>query len=551
MPLKPHYSVIIIGAGPTGLMLANILGCERIDTLLLERNPRTVSEPRAVSMDDETLRTIQGVGLAETVLTDVIQGFGSHYLSPSGSTFAQVQPAEREYGFPPRNAFRQPILESQLREGLRHYPHVEALFSHRLARFQQDADRADLQVIGPDGVQQSTRCDYLVACDGARSGVREQLGTTLEESGFSERWLIVDLLDTPDRFRHARVYCDPTRPAISLPGPNGTRRYEFMLHPAERDDESLREDVVRQMIGERSACDRDLKIVRKVVYAFHARVAERWREGRVFLAGDAAHLSPPFAGQGMNGGVRDALNLGWKLAAVVRGDLGPRLLESYQLERKPHARAVIEMAMRIGRFMRPTGAVQAFLMQNLIRVLNVFPPARDYVMQLKFKPKPRYSAGFIVPDGAGEALSLSGCLFVQPQVETPDGRRMPLDDALGRGFRLLMLGPLPGESLPEVPLPATLAAERFLIVPRDYNFPYPLPAGGERSLVRDCEGGIESVLRAFKPCAVLLRPDRYVAAVIPLARPESVCARLAELVKATRRPADHEVVQSQTLPEPT
>jgi len=538
MPVKPHYSVIVVGAGPTGLVLANILGVERVDALLLERNPRTVNEPRAVSIDDETLRTIQGIGLVDAVLQDVIMGCGSYYHSASGRTFAQVLPAAQEYGYPRRGAFRQPVLESQLREGLRHYPHVEALFSHHGEQFAQDADGVSLQILGPEGVKQTTRCDYLVACDGARSGVREQLGiamegSAMEGSSFSERWLIVDLLGTPDRFRHTRVYCDPKRPAISLPGPNATRRYEFMLRAGERNEDVLREDAVRQMIGARSAQDRDLQIARKVVYAYHARVAARWREGRVFLAGDAAHQSPPFVGQGMNSGVRDALNLGWKLAAVARGELGTGLLDSYQSERTPHAWALLEMATRIGRFMMPTGAIQAFLMQSLIRVLSVFPPARDYVMQMQYKPSPRLRAGFVVPDGATEAISLTGRLFVQPQVEAPDGRRMPLDDALGRGFRLLVFGPLPEDPVPDIAVPPSLAVERFQIVSRDYNFPHPLPAARARAMLRDCDGGIEAVLRPCMPCAVLLRPDRYVAAVIPLASPGSVCTRLTELVDAT------------------
>ena len=532
MPLKPHYPVVIVGAGPTGLVLANILGVEGIGTLLLERNERTVSEPRAVSIDDESLRTIQGIGLVDMVLADIIQGYGSHYFSPSGRAFARVQPAAQEFGFPRRSAFRQPILEAQLREGLRFYPHVDARFSHRLEQFDHGAEGARLSVLDSQGALQETHCDYLIACDGARSPIRERLGIAMAGSTFNERWLIVDLLGTPDRFRHTRVYCDPRRPAISLPGPHGTRRYEFMIHAGERDEDLLREEIVRRLVGERSAGDRDLQIVRKVVYAFHARVAERWRADRVFLAGDAAHLSPPFAGQGMNSGVRDALNLGWKLAAVLRGDLGPRLLDSYEQERKPHAWALIEMAIRIGHFMMPTSAVQAFLLQSLIRLLSVFPPARDYLMQMKFKPKPRYRSGFVVPDGMGENASLSGRLFVQPYVETPAGRRMPLDDALGRGFKLLVFSPSPDAPLPE--LPRALGAERVDVVPQDYNFPYPVPPQTERTLLRDCEGGIEAALRAFGPCAVLLRPDRYVAAVIPLAQPQATCNRLAALVDATR-----------------
>jgi len=533
MSLKPQYSVAIVGAGPTGLVLANILGVERVDTLLLERNERTVSEPRAVSIDDESLRTIQGIGLADVVLGDIVQGYGSHYFSPSGSDFARVQPAAHEYGFPRRSAFRQPVLEAQLRDGLRHFPHVEARFSHLLQEFGQDAQGVTLQVRGPDGALQSTRCRYLVACDGARSGVRERLGIAMEGSTFAERWLIVDLLGTPDRFRHTRVFCDPRRPAISLPGPAGTRRYEFMLRAGERDEDLLREDVVRQMIADRSAVDRDLPIARKVVYTFHARVAQRWRDGRVFLAGDAAHLSPPFAGQGMNSGVRDALNLGWKLAAVARGEMGPGLLDSYERERKPHAWALIEMAMRIGHFMMPTGRMQAFLSQNLLRLLSIVPAARDYVMQMKFKPKPRFNEGFVVPDGLREAESLAGRLFVQPRVESPSGRRMLLDDALGRGFRLLVCGLPPGAAVPELPLPESLNAERFVIVPKDYNFPYPLPAESERSMLRDLEGVIETALRPIGPCAILLRPDRYVAAVIPFARAALACENVTRLTQST------------------
>lgn len=545
MPLKSHYSVIIVGAGPTGLMLANILGVEQVDTLLLERNERTVSEPRAVSIDDESLRTIQGVGLIEAVLGDVVQGYGSHYFSPSGRAFARVQPAVQEYGFPRRSAFRQPVLEAQLREGLRHYSHVEARFSHLLQRFDQDGSGVALQIAGPDGTVQTTRCDYLVGCDGAHSGVREALGISMEGASFGERWLIVDLLGTPDRFRHTRVYCDPLRPAISLPGPNGTRRYEFMLRPGEDEASLLNEDAVRDMIARRSAGDRNLPIARKVVYAFHARVAQHWSKGRVFLAGDAAHLSPPFAGQGMNSGVRDSLNLGWKLASVVRGELGPGLLVTYEQERKPHAWSLIEMAIRIGRFMMPRSRAQAFLMQNLLRLLSVFPPARDYLMQMKFKPRPRFEAGFVLGDGLGERVSLSGRLFVQPRVELPGGRQMLLDDALGRGFRLLVFGPPAGDPVPELSLPASLGVERFFIVPRDYNFPHPLPAGGERNLLRDAEGGIEAVLRPYGPCAVLLRPDRYVAAVMPLANLEFAGRRLVELVDATRGPANQSAAESQ------
>ena len=294
MTLRSRYSVIIIGAGPTGLVLANLLGIERISTLLIERNMSTVAEPRAVSIDDETLRTLQAAGLIDTVLTQVVQGYGAHYYDPRGRRFAIVQPMTREFGYYRRNAFRQPILESQLREGLARFPHVDCRFQHRLETLNQDEDSVTIGIRTVDGSLHSTRCDFLVGTDGASSTVRERMGVFMSGNTFNERWLIVDLLGTPDRFRHTRVYCDPERPAISLPGPGGTRRYEFMLHPHEQDENLLREETVRELVGHRCEGDRDLSIVRKTVYTFHARIAERWCAGRVFLAGDAAHLSPPF-----------------------------------------------------------------------------------------------------------------------------------------------------------------------------------------------------------------------------------------------------------------
>jgi 3-(3-hydroxy-phenyl)propionate hydroxylase len=509
-----HYQIAIVGAGPAGLVLANLLGVQGIRTLLVERNAGTVGEPRAVSIDDESLRTLQAIGLVQTALGDIVQGYGAHYYSPKGRCYAKVQPVTREYGYPRRNAFRQQILERQLHEGLSRFPHIEQRFSHKLESLHQDQDKVTLEARTPEGTVFTASCDYLVGCDGASSKVRELLGIKLQGTTFAERWLIVDMLGTPDRFRHTRVYCDPARPAISLPGPHGTRRYEFMLHAGERQEDFVEEALVRKLVGACSPADSDLQIVRKVVYTFHARVAERWGVGRAFLAGDAAHLSPPFAGQGMNSGVRDSLNLAWKLAAVCRGELGAGLLDSYELERKPHAWALIEMAMAIGRFMMPKNNVEALLMQTALRSLAIYPPARDYVMQMKFKPKPRFEKGFVIPE-PGKASSWSGRLFIQPEVELADGRRVLMDEVLGKGFSLV-LPSTPGEKTPAVSLPDGLRAHVLRVIPQDYNFPLNGHEGESTSVVRDCTGALETALAPYGRSAVLLRPDRYVCAVIPL-----------------------------------
>ena len=225
-------------------------------------------------------------------------------------------------------------------------------------------------------------CDYLIGCDGAASLVREKLGIKLEGTTFSERWLIVDLENNGNRIKHTEVFCDKRRPCITLPGPDQTRRFEFKLLAGEKDEDLLEQKTVERLLAAHGA-DPNATLRRKTVYRFHARVAPRWREGRVFLAGDAAHLTPPFAGQGMNSGIRDALNLSWKLAAVLQGAAGPGLLDSYEQERKDHCWQMINLALRMGRVMSPKTWAHGVVTQSAFRLLNMWPAARDYIAQMK------------------------------------------------------------------------------------------------------------------------------------------------------------------------
>ncbi|MDX3905767.1 MAG: bifunctional 3-(3-hydroxy-phenyl)propionate/3-hydroxycinnamic acid hydroxylase [Pigmentiphaga sp.] len=513
MQATSHYPVIVLGAGPTGLTLANLLGIYGVRTLLLERNVSTVDEPRAVSIDDESLRTAQAAGLVDEILPSIVQGYGVHYFSWAGREFARIEPQSAEYGFPKRNAFRQAVLAAQLCAGLRRFPHVETRFQHEVRSFVQDGDKVTLQV-DHRGTPVTFSCDWLVACDGGRSGVREQLGIALSGNTFAEKWLIVDLLDRKTPFRHTRTYCDPVRPAIRLPGPQGTVRYEFMLKEGETPEYVLDEPRLRAWIRDREPLDADLPIARKVVYTFHARLAERWREGRVFLAGDAAHLTPPFAGQGMNSGVRDATNLAWKLHAVVDGRLGPDVLDTYETERKPHAWALIKMAITIGRYMQPKSRLEAMAAQWALKACSLYPPARDYILQLKFKPKPRFSEGFFLPCRAPDAAVKAGQLLPQPRMEWPGGARRLLDEALGPGFACLSWAGRP--LAPEVEsLAEATGMRRIEMVRAEDDFPWPPAPEREGCIVvRDCERVMQDVLAAAGAHAVLVRPDRYVLAFL-------------------------------------
>ena len=528
-PTRRHYPVIVVGSGPIGLSLVNLLGTMDVGCLLVERNLTTVQEPRAVSIDDESLRTMQALGMVDEVMRFVVPGYGSHYYSPRGVCFTKVEPTGRPYGYPRRNAFRQPVLEGQLKAALGRFRHVEALYGWRMDGYSQDTDHASVRLAGPDGETTTVSCDYLVGCDGAASPVREQQGVALEGTTFDERWLIVDLENNENTVAHTEVFCDRKRPCITLPGPDRTRRYEFKLLPAETDAELLDPAMVERLLRTHGA-DPAATIRRKVVYRFHARVAPRWSFGRVFLAGDAAHLTPPFAGQGMNSGIRDAQNLAWKLAAVLRGQAGPGLLQTYEQERRDHIWQMIGLALRMGRIMAPPSWLEGALTQAGFMALKMWPPARDYVVQMKYKPPPRFNAGFLVPDGRGRG-SWVGRLLPQPPVRLADGREVLLDTVLGNRFVLLVRSAEPAAAAARLRQPVwdRLGVARVVLVPDGT----PIVAVDGLIIAAETDGALAAALAGYPGCGLLLRPDHYVAAAIPLDDADAASRAVEDLFAAT------------------
>jgi 3-(3-hydroxy-phenyl)propionate hydroxylase len=526
------WPVVVVGAGPTGLTLANLLARYGVDVLLIERNESTVQEPRAVSIDDESLRTMQSIGVIETVLSHVVPGYGSDYFTPGGSCFLRVRPTTREYGYPRRNAFRQPIFENQLREYFcarsTSVTRSDAWFSTELVDFRQEPETVELVLRRPDGRPAEISARYLVACDGGRSFVREKLEIKMSGSTFRERWLILDLEETRDPTRDTKVFCDPARPCLSLPGPDRTRRFEFMLHDGEAEPGVTSPEFTRGLL--RKHGEEGTPIRRSRVYTFHARMADRWRDGRVFLAGDAAHLTPPFAGQGMNSGIRDAHNLAWKLAAVIDGRLGPRLLETYEEERRKHAWEMILLALRMGKVMMPRSFWSAFGLQAAFRLLSVVPPARAYFAEMKYKPKPRFEAGFLVPAEKNGAGLLVGRLFPQPEVRGKD-RTALLDEFLGDNFALVSLPQTPSTVFDKLPaeLWGNLKIQRVAIrAPGDGNS----PPGGFTS-VHDISGEFSRAVESLPQGVALIRPDRYVAAYLDAANPGVGICSVDELIART------------------
>jgi 3-(3-hydroxy-phenyl)propionate hydroxylase len=547
--------VVIVGAGPVGLTLANLLGLHGVRTLVIERNERLEGEPRAVTLDDESLRTFQNAGLVDQVLENVVPGYGVQYFDWKGKPLAAIQPTREEYGYPKRNAFRQPLLVRTLHDGLARFAHVEIRFGQELVSFEQDATGVRCKLKTSDGGARSVGAKWLVACDGGRSRVRELCGIVLDGDTYPERWLIVDLAERTVPLRHTRTYCDPRRPAIRLPGPQGALRYEFMLRPGDRDDDVLDDKTFRGWIAQRVSEDAALPLVRKAIYGFHARVATRWKEGRVLLAGDAAHLTPPFAGQGLNSGIRDAANLAWKLAAVTCWGAAPDLIESYEQERRPHAAALIKMALRIGAFMQPKSMAGAALTQAALRAACLIPACRDYILQLRFKPKPQLSSG--------------AELLPQPLVEHRTRGLIRLDSLLGDAFAVIGWDtPAFRAGAARLLLPG-MPGRVVALVRRDDDF-LGDDIGPSIERARDGTGELGALLARHGAVAIVVRPDRYAyrlvgeaqlrdaAPSLPMNQETSMSThspsrRIADLCIAATLAALllHEPVEAQTQPYPS
>lgn len=527
IPMRPtlETDVIVAGAGPVGLVLANLLGSYGVRVELIERRETTGLEPRAVLMDDESLRCVQAVGLHEPILANTLSGYGAGYYSHAGGRcFARVEAGPERLGFPARNRFHQPDLEAVLRDGLDRFPSVTSRFSTELSSFSQDAAGVVARLRSGDGERQ-VRARYLVGCDGAASVVREALGIRLEGETFAQRWLILDLLNVRQPpLDHTAFICDPRRPAVIVPGPNGRRRFEFMLRPGESPEAMLAGDCAALLEAHGQPAPHQVE--RKTVYAFHARIANAWRVDRVFLAGDAAHLMPPFAGQGMNTGIRDAANLAWKLAVALREPRVASLLDSYERERKPHAAELLEFSLMLGRVVMTPGRVRAVLRDLGFGVADALPWARRFIRRQNFKPQPRHRAGFFLRGECRPGPSLVGAMAPQPWVRCTDGVRRRLDALLGPGFALVGIDvPLPPEALVRLsPGLRALGLARLRLCPS--RTPSPPEPEDAAVGVLDPEDPAAAELLAHAGALMLVRPDRYVAACI---RPGQIVGLFDEL----------------------
>ena len=502
--------VVVVGAGPTGLTLAGLLAATGTPTILVERNPSTSSVPKAISCDDETLRALTRGRLAYTLDSVLIPGAGTKYLGARGQTlvYARSQDPPR-FGHPVKSPFSQPDFERELLAGIVRAGGVDLRFDATVTGLVQDPNAVTVTIRSAHGRERSVRASYVVGCDGGRSTIRGLLGVKMQGESFSDRWLVVDTANDPHNDRYAIHVGNPHRPHVIVAGRSATCRYEFLLKDSEAPDDVIDHDLLAAVLAPyRTIAPED--VVRQTIYTFHALNAERWRVGRCFLAGDAAHMMPPFAGQGMNSGIRDADNLSWKLAMVVGGTAPESLLASYELERRPHAQLMIDLSVKLGRIVMNTNATHARLRDAAVRVLNVVPPARHWLAEMRFRPRPHYASGLVTTIG-GSTSPLLGRMFPQPLVLDESGRIVPLDSVLGDGYCVLFIDPPTREVDSRLTsLAATVrgTVRSLLLADR-----LPWPASESYSVM---DAGFQAEFVSLNGKTLLLRPDRYVAAIFDL-----------------------------------
>ena len=420
--------VAIVGYGPVGQVLAILLGQRGWRVRVVERWPEAYALPRAVHFDHEVGRILQSAGVAEALAPRTVPASEYEWRNARGETLIRFgrDTGPSLCGWPESSMFCQPELEQILDERARSLPNVTVERGVEAVGLRGDADGVTLDARRANGVTAELRARFAVGCDGANSFVRERIGSGWHDLGFHFDWLVVDVLPSDPRWSGPLNWqlCDPARPTTLVSGGPGRRRWEFMRLPHETLDELNGESAAWRLLAPWGVHPGNAKLERHAVYTFRARWADRWRNGRALLAGDAAHQMPPFAGQGMCAGLRDAANLAWKLDLVLREKASEALLDSYMTERAPHVSAMIQLSVALGRVICVADPAEA--------------AARDARMTAEARERNGPAEAPLPPLGPGcftAGAPGAGELFVQAEVRR-GGITGRFDDVVGRGFVL-------------------------------------------------------------------------------------------------------------------
>ena len=481
MPAPATFDVAIVGYGPAGAVAAALLGQAGVSVFVCDQLPGVYEIPRAIALDHEIMRVFQQLGLVDAVLPFTEPFTPSEWFGASGQLIRRMTMVAPPYpqGYTPSLVFTQPPVERLLRERVAQLPNVTVALGSTMTSLLQDADGATLTLQAEGEAPRNARARWVIGCDGGSSMVRSQAGIALDDLGFDEPWLVVDVhVNARGLARLPKTsvqYCEPERPCTMVIGPGKHRRWEISLKAGEDPRQVATPEGTWALLSRWLSPDEG-ELWRQSSYRFHALVAQQWRAGRVFVAGDAAHMQPPFLGQGMCQGVRDAVNLAWKLAAVLQGEVqgqaAEALLDSYGQERGGHVRSLTGRLKAAGAIIcerDPAKAAErdARLLADCQGVVQDTP--RQDVL-------PRLEAGLL----AAQDTPGRGMLFPQPRLA--DGRLM--DQLLGHGWRLVGDG--------DVRLPAAPGLA-------------PLDLGQ----TPESEGVVAAWMARSGCHAALLRPDHY------------------------------------------
>jgi 3-(3-hydroxy-phenyl)propionate hydroxylase len=483
--------VLVCGLGPVGQLLSLLLGGRGVSVIAIDKADEPYDLPRAAVVDDEVLRIFQAAGVVQDVRRETQVQEEVSFVPDGGRPLTILRPVDGSQGQPPLVSIHQPSLERTLIAAATAQDCVDMRRGRRLVRLLEAPDGVEALVERREDRELETITSrWAIGCDGAGSSVRQLLGIEFGGSTFRQRWLVVDAkVDRPlTNVGHPHFFGDPSRPIVSLPMSPGRHRWEWMLHPGEDEEPFLDSESIRERM-ERFVVDEEVTVERACVYTFHSRVASRWREGRTLLAGDAAHLMPPFAGQGFSSGARDAANLAWKLQAVVAG-APEALLDTYEIERRSHVMAMSRLAVALGKFVQTTDPRVAVLRDAFLVALDRtggLAWLRD-----RLKPLPAYCGGAFAERPKRLSFMRSvGSQFPQPLVRTQGGEELLLDDLAGPGWSAIATDEEPAHLLAE-------ADVRALVLGRDFEDP---------------ERVIDRWLSDNGASWVILRPDRFTFAL--------------------------------------
>lgn len=502
------YDVAIVGYGPTGATAANLFGALGLNVLVIERDPDIYGRARAISTDEEVLRVWQSVGLSERLQKDMLPDRPVAFVDAKGEPFIETTITGRGCGHPPQQFIYQPAIDRVLREGVARFPHVEVALERECLRVLNKGDHVELLIgdLRTDTLSR-VRASYVIAADGGSSPTRGLLGVGYSGKTYGERWVVIDtkVLKQWDSHDRLRFHCNPDRPTVDCPTPLGHHRWEYPARAGEDEKKLVSDDYIWQVLNSQGITTENVEILRAVVYSHHVRVADRWRVGRVFLAGDAAHAMPPWIGQGMSAGVRDAANLCWKIAAVARGHAPEGLLDSYEAERKPHVTEVTRRAVFVGRVITERRKPVAAARNHVVRALTKLPGVLAGGQRLWWIPDARYEAGFFAPHAKTSAV---GWQIPQPWVTDRSGTVRRLDDLIGGRWAVLHTS---------AAVPAGAAPWRALGAPV-FGLGTPMAVAAPATIA-DRDATLRDWLAKKNAAAVIVRPDGFIYAAVQPGHP--------------------------------